>query len=185
MNSAKRYLLIALSFAICMTVFSTWAPRIAHAVTATLVQVMNTNNNPVPTQGDGRNVVYLYYSETMADGTSSSTGTGAGNPLNDASTHNPFTVPAGKRLVIDSISSFSLPPSGQVSEYLFNGITFTAVPFVAQVPGNYVAAVPIRDYVEPNGQYLASMFRSSVSGGMFWSVYAVGHLVDCTNGGGC
>ena len=50
MHSAKRYLLIALSFAICMTIFAAFAPRMAHAVTATLVQVVNGPSNPVPVQ---------------------------------------------------------------------------------------------------------------------------------------
>jgi hypothetical protein len=48
MYSAKRYLLMAASFAVCMAVFAAFAPRIAHAVTATLVQVVNSSANPVP-----------------------------------------------------------------------------------------------------------------------------------------
>lgn len=52
MHSAKRYLLIALSFALALSVMAAFAPRIAHAVTATMVQVVNPvaidqNNNGV------------------------------------------------------------------------------------------------------------------------------------------
>src|ERR1700757_565426 len=48
MSSAKRYLLIALTFAIALTTFTVFAPRAVHAVTAALVQVANTSANPVP-----------------------------------------------------------------------------------------------------------------------------------------
>ncbi len=47
MHSAKRYLVIALSFALALTVFAAFAPRAVHAITATLVQVVNTASNPV------------------------------------------------------------------------------------------------------------------------------------------
>jgi hypothetical protein len=190
MNSAKRYLLIALSFAICMTVFAAFAPRIAHAVTATLVQVVNSNANPLPTQPDGRNVVRLYYYETMQEGTSGSFGpSGLGNPLSDALTGQPYSVPAGKRLVIDNVSGFAYPPSGQIPfGYLLNGTspfgTYSALPMSSQ-GGAYSGFGPTRDYVEPGNQYLITMGRNGTTGTMFWDVHAVGHLIDCTNGGGC
>ena len=49
MHSAKRYLLAALSFALCLFVFATFAPRITHAVALLMVQVTNRSANPVPT----------------------------------------------------------------------------------------------------------------------------------------
>src|SRR5512140_2937905 len=103
MNSAKRYLLIALSFALCMTVFAAFAPRVAHALTATLVQVVNTNANPaVVTNADtrGRNVVRLTYFGNIPGGAQNVDHV----PLNDASTSAEYTVPTGKRLVVDGIS---------------------------------------------------------------------------------
>ena len=48
MHPAKRYLLIAVCFAIALTVFTAFAPRVAHAVAAAMVQVTNTSANPVP-----------------------------------------------------------------------------------------------------------------------------------------
>jgi hypothetical protein len=66
-NSAKRYLLIALSFAICMTVFAAFAPRIAHAITATLVQVVNTAQNPVPSQPVATTQVLLDDEQTVGN----------------------------------------------------------------------------------------------------------------------
>lgn len=50
MNSAKRCLVIAVSFAVCMIVFTAFFPHIAQAVSATMVQVVNTSQNPVPVQ---------------------------------------------------------------------------------------------------------------------------------------
>ena len=48
MHSAKRYLLIALCFALALTIFAAFSPRVVHAITATLVQVVNNSTNPVP-----------------------------------------------------------------------------------------------------------------------------------------
>jgi hypothetical protein len=112
-------------------------PKTAHAVVATMVQVVNLPSQSVPTwrtDNDGRSVVRLYYSEIMPAGTGISAGpTFAGNPMNDASTATVYTVPAGKRLVVDSESMFAFPPSGQkVFAYLSNGQSSTALPAIGQ-----------------------------------------------------
>ena len=103
MYSAKRYLLIALSFAICMTVFAAFAPRIAHAVTATLVQVENTSANPVPTPDSATRFEADICDVTGAGSTAAATGYCTGG--------NKFTVPATtsaglpvKRLIVDNVS---------------------------------------------------------------------------------
>ncbi len=49
MSSAKRHLFIALTFVLAAATFAVLTPRAVHAITATLVQVMNTSANPVPT----------------------------------------------------------------------------------------------------------------------------------------
>jgi hypothetical protein len=193
MNSAKRYLVIALSFAICMTVFAAFAPRIAHAITATLVQVVNTYSNPAAvTRADdpGRNVVRL----TLYSSIPSNPGFVINVPLND-STGSPFTVPVGKRLVVDSISSFAYPPAGvNVDGYMFNNSVFNAGTFtpllIKSVPGYggtvWQNALLIRDYVDQGQQYLVSMFADvTPPSAIIFNVQVVGHLVDCTNGGGC
>lgn len=51
MFSAKRLLLIALTFTLALTVIVALAPRAAHAFVATMVQVVNTAANPVPITG--------------------------------------------------------------------------------------------------------------------------------------
>jgi|SRR5215469_16512899 len=101
MNSAKRYLVIALSFAICMTVFAAFAPRIAHAITATLVQVVNTGSNPVPTADGG-----TYFEANVCHQRGSSTDCA---PSGSGPDHFvvPLTTSAGaavKRLVIEHVS---------------------------------------------------------------------------------
>jgi hypothetical protein len=190
MHSAKRYLVIALSFAFCMTVFAAFAPRIAHAITATLVQVVNTYSNPaviMRADDPGRSVVYLRFAGAINAGSTES----FGNALNDASTNIPYTVPPGKRLVIDNASVEAPPPAGQgLLAWLDNGLTETFVPLVKQSSASgfdrYVSSgfYP-RDYVESGQQYKFTMDRTDTVGSMGFFVFAVGHLVDCTNGGGC
>jgi hypothetical protein len=164
-------------------------PKTAHAIVATMVQVVNTAAQPVPTWGtdnDGRSAVRLSYYETMAAGDTFSNG----KPLFDATTSAAFTVPAGKRLVVDSLSLFAYPISGQnVFVYLWNGHSYTALPAIGQ--GTFFGfdyfqnAIQVRDYVDAGGQYLVTMTRNGATGAMVWDVHAAGHLVDCTSGGGC
>jgi hypothetical protein len=46
-------------------------------------------------------------------------------------------------------------------------------------------SIRTRDYVEPGQWYIVEISRSLSGGTMDWQANAVGHLVDCTNGGGC
>ena len=48
MSSAKRFLIIGFSFAIVLAAVAAFTPRAVHAITATLVNVVNTSANPVP-----------------------------------------------------------------------------------------------------------------------------------------
>lgn len=161
---------------------------VSGAVTAT---VNNTTANPVPTarvDNDARNVVRLANSDTIPPGLTDSCGGCPGVPMLDMTTRLPYTVPSGKRLVIDSVSAYATPPAGQNAfATLYNGFTFTRVPLYAQ--GSFVVGLVqlntmrIRDYVDSNSQYLVSFTRTGATSGMFWRMDAVGHLEDCT--GGC
>ena len=197
MASVRRYLLIAASFVLALAAFTVLAPKTVHAIGAALVQVANSNSNPVPTQLDGRNVVRLTLDVTLPPGTLESNGNGPGGilPLKDVLTGQPYTVPAGRRLVIDSMSAFAYAEAGQsVYLYLLNGTNpfgnFTAIPMVAQgtFPFNqvvYEGIGPKTDYVDQNQQYFVSLHRNDSNGSAEYNVNATGHLVDCTNGGGC
>lgn len=161
-------------------------PKTAHAIVATAVQVVNTAATPVPVSSDGRNVVRLNF---IGQSFSSFSENGV---MNDANTLMPYTVPAGKRLVIDSVSVWALPPTGQrVFASFNNGLTTTFIPVFFQEAffgaGSDVLqnAIEVRDYVEPGGQYFWQIQRSDITGFMNFEFQAVGHLVDCTNGGGC
>jgi hypothetical protein len=125
MHSAKRYLVIALSFAICMTVFAAFAPRIAHAITATLVQVVNTGNNPVPISAAthvgqaSSNLVELVISQSPGSNQQ------VFRFLPDASEDGPpWIVPNGQTLIITDWSwyAFNLPANTECFVALGPGI---------------------------------------------------------------
>jgi hypothetical protein len=183
MKRSGKMFSVILGAAFLFILGTMFGPRTAHALVATLVQVANTPAQSVPTwrtDNDGRSVVRLSYGENMADGTAFSQNNALSN----------YTVPTGSRLVIDSVSLFAYPPTGQkVFAYFFNGSTYTGIPVLFQGtfgPQDYFQnAISVRDYIEPGGQYTVTMGRSNSSGTMYWDVQAVGHLVNCTNGGGC
>jgi len=194
MRLLKQALAVVGAVVLVAMMLAVTAPKATHALVAALVEVTNTPAQSIPTwrtDNDGRNVVRLYYVETMNAGTYySDGGHGAGNQLSDASTASLYTVPSGKRLVIDTVTLFADPlPGQQVNAYFYNGYTFTAIPALDM--GNFFGvehfqnSIAVHDYVEPGGQYGIIMGRNSTTGTMFWDVQAVGHLVDCTNGGGC
>jgi hypothetical protein len=78
------------------------APKTAHALVATLVQVANTSANPVPTQ-DTENPARSPFQKELdfliTDGTIAATAS--------------FAVPAGKALVIDFVSGAAFQPAGE------------------------------------------------------------------------
>ena len=148
MTSAKRFVLIALSFAVALSVFAVFTPRIAHAITATLVQVVNTSANPVPSA----DASLRFEASLCSQG-------GVVGPATNSCTpgQNVFVVPATastgaavKRLVIDYVS-------GTCSNYNNNAlqiktITITGPPTPDSVNGgssfvHYVATGPGYSYV--------------------------------------
>jgi hypothetical protein len=107
MNSAKRYLALALSFAICMAVFAAFAPRIAHAVTATLVQVVNPSTSPVQAAlTDAQNAFVVTRSCNFGDSPYFRTDL---CPIEDTPL---YTVPANKIAVIESTSGRCITDQG-------------------------------------------------------------------------
>jgi hypothetical protein len=85
------------------------APKATHALVATLVQVVNTSANPVPTQivnNPARQAVVLTTNVTIFDGAIIASGAFQDNS-------GTYTVPAGMRLVVESTSGFISLPTGQ------------------------------------------------------------------------
>jgi len=174
MKSAKKFLMVAGAFALAILLFAISAPKTAHAIVATLVQITNTASNPVPVDADNsaRHAVRLF-----AAGNTDQTGL-LETHLLDASTGQAFTVPAGKRLVIEQASLFAYPgPQSSVFAYWFNGSTFTAVPVHDQDGfGDYEGVVTTKDYVDAGHQIEFSLFSKPAT---FSDMSVVGYLIDC------
>jgi hypothetical protein len=152
------------------------------------VNVANTPASPLYNRdvdnGD-RKMVKLSFAATMNPG--ELFGAGA---LQDPDTGLPFAPAAGQRLVIDEVSIHAEPPPTQnVSVNFFNGSMNTYVPLISQgtLYGStfYNNSMPMRDYVDAGQPYTVVMNRSASTGYLFYNATAVGHLVDCTAGGGC
>lgn len=99
MKFAKSFLTGTGAVLLAGLVFTLLAPKAAHAIAATLVQVTNTSANPVPNKDvdqQGR-LLYQYYSNcTSTNGTCTIT-----YPA----------VPAGQRLIIQHVSAIVETPS--------------------------------------------------------------------------
>ena len=174
MDSAKRYLLIALSFAICMSVFAAFAPRIAHAITATLVQVVNSSANPVPmAESAPKFQAHLCrIGGSFAAAAAACTGT------------NTFTVPtttstgaAVKRVVIESVS-------GKCSNYnkpdlQIKLVTFTA-PFTPDASPNTEGAFTHAISLLPPYSYVNDPAFGPPLGGIAENDYAFAQKVNWT-----
>ena len=94
MQSAKRYLLIAMSFTFALMLFAAFTPRVAHAITAAMVQVVNTSANPVPST-DVEKLARIPYQSTYRTTTC----------VNVTNCFFQFTpAPQGYRLVVEHIS---------------------------------------------------------------------------------
>jgi hypothetical protein len=123
-QSAKRYLLIAMSFVFALLVFAVVTPRVAHAVSAALVQVVNTSANPVPT-ANVEKLARIPYQSTYRTTTC----------VNVTNCYFQFTAaPQGYRLVVENISglfelsnSATAPATGLIEGSNFlNTFAFTS-----------------------------------------------------------
>jgi hypothetical protein len=234
MNSAKKFLTIAGAFALATLVFTLSNPKTVHAFAATLVQVVNTSQNPVPVAGtlgiDPSNnsvqvantptvnvgslpavqvgslpavqvsnqladhavqAVVLKGQVVMLDGTFTNTQ----GLLSGAST---FQVPAGKRLVIQSLSLFGDIPTGETLTRLAI-LTFTTtsaglqedeydlVPVLTGTVGNtdhYRLSQELTAYSDQNQGVTVSATRPTSSSEVQFHFTVSGYLVDCP-GGSC
>jgi hypothetical protein len=110
MNFTKRLLMVSGAVALAAMVGVILTPKAAHGIVATLVQVVNTSANPVPTvstDSHARTAVLLTIgSLEISDGQFSARGI-----FQNANGN--FFVPAGQRLVIESVSGVAVLPIGQ------------------------------------------------------------------------
>jgi hypothetical protein len=196
MHSAKRYLVIALSFATCMAVFAAFAPRVAHALTATLVQVVNTAASAVPVQDlnrDPRQAIQLRADVFIGDGTPDICRNFFTEDGND------FIVPAGKRLVIQSVSTQAFVPPGQRwvgSSFETSGsngnfgihypppLVSMGSAVVDQLQfDDYQAAASYTAYSDAGKPIKFCATRNASTGFAGYSITIAGYLLDCGSAG--
>jgi len=103
-KSAKNFLMIAGAFALAMILFAIAAPKAAHALVSTLVQITNTSANPVPTIESGPRFQAALCTFTGPVATASNFCVAG---------RDSFTVPtvtstgaAVKRLIVENVSGF-------------------------------------------------------------------------------
>jgi hypothetical protein len=79
------------------------APKAARGVAAALVQIANTGADPVPVEDHARQAVLLIADASIVD---------TASPIAFSGTHGAFSIPPGKRLVIESVSGRLYLPAG-------------------------------------------------------------------------
>ena len=184
MNSTKRLLTIAAAFTLAALIFAIANPKTVHAVVSTLVTVVNTASSPVPVQPvPARQVVAADCFPQMADGSFGTTCF-----LNESFSSNPYTVPAGKRLVVDTTSVFCTVPSGQkiINPVLFSNVggnpNYTG--FRQALEGanggadSYTLAQNGIAYADPGSSLNFQILRNANSGSASCGVWMQGHLED-------
>jgi hypothetical protein len=190
-KTAKQFFIVSAAFVLATTTFTIIAPKTAHAVIATLVQVANTSANPVPTQAIGttaisgavanaddpaRNSVTLAFIFDFPDGQPRAFKT-------------IYTVPPGHELVLDYFTAFtSLPQGGDtISSFQIYCPGQNQTPIARFKPEiadesfiastGYMVNQHLQLYCDPGSQVELAAFRNGVtsSAGVDYSVSA--HLV--------
>jgi hypothetical protein len=100
MKTAKQFVVVSAAFILAVVTFSVVAPKAAHAVIATLVQVSNTAANPVPTVATDNPASQPFQTRVFPS----------------ANQFVSFQVPAGKRLVITDIQAFAFGNSSTLTD---------------------------------------------------------------------
>ncbi|MGB8540931.1 MAG: hypothetical protein WCD49_04760 [Candidatus Acidiferrales bacterium] len=175
MRSAKNVLMAVGAMVLAAMLLSVMAPKAVHAVTATMVEVVNTTSNPVPSQDiyrlPAKNV------QLVCNASVNNCAIAEQNGTFDAST--PWKVPSGMDFIITDVeittigtgsattSSFAVgwtPPGGKLigfawqvlnngatTEYQFtNGIVILAGSTPTPEFGPSVNFAAVRGYLTPN-----------------------------------
>jgi hypothetical protein len=148
------------------------------------VAITNALTSPVPTRDvDGPAMQPFNYYATL-DFSPGFAAAGALDPQ-------PFTVPPGKRLIIEFVSAFAQVPGGQhvifgridtsqaTANLIYLTMEHSATFFQAGNPvEGFVSTHPIFTVLEPNTQVSPTAARDSGTGAGFLQVHIAGHYVD-------
>jgi hypothetical protein len=186
----KRMITTIGGMAIAAFLLALAAPRTAHAIVSTLVTIANSDSNPVPTKAtDNRARQAVVLSVFVAAGDGEQGGFG---PLLSPETGAAYTVPAGQRLVVESVTGIAEMGGGE-SPFTVN-ITFdtNVVPLSSGPPTIFLVptfsgtaggtsafsfASGLTTYVEPGSQLTAQFTRGqSNAGGAILLITLSGHL---------
>lgn len=181
MQFAKRLLMILGSFVLLVSLMSLAAPKAAHALVATLVQVANTTANPAVTLDAGKSTRIPYQSMTL-------------DTVCEASAFCDFTsftaVPAGYRLVVQGVtgnvnlSSGTVQPTGTL-RIIHNDVgSFPNAYFV----GNNIqsAALSVGYYNQPVTEFVDAgdapevSFAGDIAFGTQATAIINGYLENCS-----
>ncbi len=110
MQYAKRFLMVAGTVAVAVIVCSLAAPKATHAVVAALVQIANTNSNPVPTEEDLGHATTLRFGCFVVSVPN-------GGLLSPPDQPDCYTVPAGQRAIIESVDGACTTAIGKAIRY--------------------------------------------------------------------
>jgi hypothetical protein len=189
-SSAKRMITAVGGVAIVAFLLTLAAPKAVQAVVSTLVTVANTTTNPVPTKAadnPARQAVVLTVFVGAGDGVF-----GASGPMISPETQAAYTVPAGQRLVVESVTGIAELGGGQ-TPFTVN-ITFDSnvIPLESEPPTIFLVptfsgtasgtsafsfASSVTTYVEPGSQLTAQFTRGpSNAGGAILLITLSGHL---------
>jgi hypothetical protein len=130
---AMRLLMVAGTMTLAVVSGLMAVPRAAHAVTSLLVQITNTVANPVPNRDVDNPVRRAVQLRTTAAFTGTDIASGNFTTFDG----NDFVVPAGKRLVVEFISSdMNVPQGVSATDTVFSGVISTP-------NGNYTTSVKL------------------------------------------
>jgi hypothetical protein len=186
----KRMITVIGGVAIAALLLSLAAPKTVQAVVSTLVTVANTTTNPVPTKATdnpARQAVVLNVFVGAGDGEQ-----GGFGPMISPETGAAYTVPAGQRLVVESVTGIAEMGGGE-TPFTVN-ITFDSnvVPSSSEPPtiflvptfsgtasgtSSFSFASSVTTYIEPGSQLTAQFTRGpSNAGGAILLITLSGHL---------
>lgn len=179
MNIIRKAISTFAGISLAVLLFAALAPKATRGVAAALVQVTNTGTSPVPVEDHARQAVLLSIAATA---------NGAFLIPFKNSSGSPFTMPAGKRLVIEQISgTLDLPAGSFPFGASLNGTlgaeydSFLTTPTASflgsgDILSQYRFSQSVRFYSDAPPSLV---FAISGSSG-FVIATATGYLVDCT-----